>query len=206
MKQKILCIICFLFQLNTSFGQLIEDSEKYRQQEVICYNQILETLIETSITWWGTCIIPVPPLPLEAFEQPTKLDSSNYYQVKSLYDKEIKDYNLAKIITIHISDSLFAPSSFKSIENDSCVLHNKVSYLNTRTITNIDDLIKGVNNKYYEFESNPNVKLKMALSRVYFDKIFLEGTFLLKTKGPFGHEYTRCVSVVFDSLIWRIKE
>jgi len=206
MKQKIFFIISFFFQLNASFGQVIDDSEKYRQQEIICYNQILETLIQTSITWWGPCIIPAPPLPLEALEQPTKLDSANYHQKISIYKKEINEYESSKITTFHISDSLFTLNSFSNINHDSCVLNNKMNYLNTRFITSFDNLIKDTNAENLKFESNYDVNLELILSRIYFDKNFLSGTFFVRTIDLFGHETTRCISVVFKSSIWEIEQ
>ena len=206
MKLKISFIILFIFPLNASFSQVIDDSDNYRQQEISCYNQILESLIQASITWWNSCTIPVPPLPLDAYDHPTKLDSLNYYQKVSLYNKEIKKYELGKITTIHISDSLFSLNSFKSINNNFCDLNSKSSYLSTRFIIDYNTLINGVNNENYKFEFNSNVKMNLILSRIYFDENFSFGRFFVKTIDLFGNETTRGIDVVYDSPIWKIKE
>jgi len=171
------------------------------QKQLECYKDILLPLIYDNITWTSHNNPPIPPIPIEAIQNPTKEDTLRFNKQQKRYKEEKEAFK--KKVGVYISDTLYAVDELNLTKSDTC--HTLLPKLQSINFKNELDFQVMLNNTNYEYLPYETADLKIKLGRIYFNEFYNRGNLIVQSEDMLGLINTTCYSVVLKSKKWKIE-
>lgn len=192
-------IIISILMNNFSLCQITTENETI-QEQLECYDDIVLPLIFDNITWTTHILAPVPPIPLEGIQNPTREDTlsykkrlKKYYEVKEAHEKKI---------SVFIDTVLYSVNEFYPLLNDTCNFN--FPNLPDIKLSHQNNFRELPDNPIFEYSSNNNADLKLKFGRILFDEKKSNGHLIFQIEDMFGFVSTKCYRIKFESKNWII--
>jgi hypothetical protein len=171
------------------------------QKQFECYEDILMPLILDNVTWSSHNIPPLPPIPIEAIQYPTKADTLRFNKHQKSYKVKKETFN--KKVGVFISNTLFAVNEFNLTKSDTCyIIPIRLQSIAFKNDLDFQVLLMNTN---YEYVPIDTADLKIKLGRIYFNEFYNKGNLIVQFEDMFSLINTTCYSVILKSKKWKIE-